>query len=696
MVPMVQRLLLACILTLTCCAGLFAQNPSIDPARIEIIRDSFGVPHIFAPTDAEVAYGLAWAHAEDDFPSIFQNLMLARARLGEMLGVEGAKMDFFAHFTGARKVVRERFATDVSPAYQKVMQGYVDGLTAYSKAHPQEVKLRNVLPFTTEDLETAFAITFCAMSGAPYALQAVMAGKPFRSPISWGSNGFAVSPLRSDNGETFLVNDPHWLTDGPLTFYEVHLESQEGWQISGGCYPGTPMPVNAVNRQLGWNLPFNFPDLIDIYRLTVNPEDKYQYWMDGRWEDFEVEKVPLKVKTGVGKLTVKREILWCKYGPAIRTDEGVYAFRLYPMDVLGAGEQLYRMGKARNYGEFQAAMKMQRMPLFNVVYADGEGNIEYVYNAKVPRRDTAWNWNEVMEGNTSGNYWTEYWPYESLPHVRNPRCGYVYNMNSSPYQCTCPAENPLSPAKPTRERDFFDPENDRSIRFREWMEGRGKISYADLKAIKFDLLYPMEGGAIRMSWERICQLNPEKYPDLKAVLAMIAQAELRGNKDNRHTALFTFAMYHLIETHKPNMLAFLENGLTLPEADVVASLRHAQKVFLKQHGRIDPKLEEVQVLQRGDERVGVMGLPQNLNSTECDMTKEGLLKVNRNSSFLQMVRFTANGPIIESIVPYGSSNRKGTKHYADQMDLHCRQGFKRMEWNRDVLLRQAERVYHPE
>lgn len=671
--------------------------PAIDPFRVEIIRDSFGVPHIYADTDAEVAYGLAWAHAEDDFPSIFQNLMLSRARLGELLGVEGAKMDFFAHFTGARKVVRERFSRDISPQYARVMQGYVEGLNAFARTHPKEVMLKDVLPFTTEDLETAFAITFCAMSGAPFALQAVLEDKPFRSSISWGSNGFAVGPQRSDNGETFLVNDPHWLTDGPLTFYEVHLESGEGWQITGGCYPGTPMPVNAVNRHLGWNLPFNFPDLIDIYSLTLNPDNKNQYQWEGEWLDFEVERVPLKVKTGVGKLTVKKEILWCKYGPAVRTRQGVFAFRLYPMDILGAGEQLYRMGKARDFKEFEAALQLQRMPLFNIVYADADGNICYLYNAKVPQRDPAQDWNAVMPGNGPANHWTAYLPLSALPQVRNPQCGYVYNTNSSPYQCTCAEECPNAPANPTQEKDFFDPENDRSIRFRELMEGRGKISYTDLKAIKFDLRYPAKGGAIRQTWSRVLRLNPKAYPDLKEVLEMLARASLQGDKPNRNTALFTFAMYHLIAHQKPDMLAFLEHGLTVPDETLVDALRHAQKVFRKRYGRIDPMLEEVQFLVRGDKKIGVMGLPQNLNSTECDITQEGELRVKRNSSFLQMVRFPQDGlPVIESIVPYGSSNRPGSPHYADQMEMHSKQQFKRFEWNRDVLLRQAERVYHPE
>ena len=345
----------------------FALSAQSALPSVEIIRDSFGVPHIFAETDAGAAFGLGWAHSEDDFPSIFQNLLLSRARLGELLGVEGAKMDFFAHFTGARQRVRERFDQDVSQDYQRVMQGYIDGINAYAAKHPKDVPLKGVIPFTIEDLETAFAITFAAMSGVPMALEATLANKPYRSPISWGSNGFAVSSRASDNGETFLVNDPHWLTDGSLTFYEVHLNSREGWEITGGCYPGTPMPVNAVNRHLGWNLPFNFPDLVDIYRMEMHPTDKFLYRWDGKWERFEAEEVKLRVKTPVGKLAVKKEILHCKYGPALRTEHGVFAFRLYSMDRLGAGEQLYRMGKAQNLGQFQEAVGMQRMPLFNSV-----------------------------------------------------------------------------------------------------------------------------------------------------------------------------------------------------------------------------------------------------------------------------------------------------------------------------------------
>ena len=148
-----RYLLFACLLVSG--SFVFAQKkspyPKIDPAGIVIARDSFGTPHIFAKTDAEVAYGLAWANAEDAFDETQTLIYTAKGYMGRVQSIEGAKADFFVHAIGARKLVNERYDTDLTPEFKKYLNGFVQGLNAYAAAHPDQVKEPRAFPVTEKD-----------------------------------------------------------------------------------------------------------------------------------------------------------------------------------------------------------------------------------------------------------------------------------------------------------------------------------------------------------------------------------------------------------------------------------------------------------------------------------------------------------------------------------------------------------------
>ncbi len=683
------------ILLLGICA--FNLSAQLNPENITIVRDSFGVPHIYAPTDAEVAYGLAWAHSEDDFPSIFQLMLIGKHRQGELLGADGAKTDFFAQYLKAEERVDKNY--DKLPAsYRKLIEGYAAGVNAYAAAHPKEVKVKGVFPLTGKDLEKTYSIVICALTGAPMAIGAVLEGKNYESAVSVGSNGFAANSKFTADGRTYLVNDPHWLIDGPITFYECHLHSDEGWNISGGVYPGIPMPANALTPNLGWNLPFNFPDLIDIYELEINPENKHQYKFDDKWLDLEVRKIPLKVKMGFLKLKVKKKAYWTVYGPAIETNDGkIMATRFAANQEIGALNQLYEMGKSKNLSEFKQAVKNGKMPLFNIVYADKEDNIFYIYKALIPKRNPDYNWQKALPGNTSKTLWTEFLAYEDLPQVTNPESGYIYNMNSSPYFCTgeneCPEHGPYHKTGGI----YIDPENDRSVRFRELVGGIDKIDYPTFKSLKYDIEYPEKSdGAFDFTLQKMQQLDKKKYPKIADALAHLKACKLDGHLENKHTALYLFALGYLFEKVDANKRTFIMNGFPYDEELFADAVAHAKKVMLKHHGRLDVPLSKVQFLVRGDKKVAIPGLPQNLNSVEGEATKDGLIKVYRNSSFLQFAKYSKDGIEAESIHTYGNSKRHDSQHYDDQMEMHSEFKTKKVIFDKEQVLKKAESIYHPQ
>ena len=152
------RLLL--LINLLFCSVCFSQ---INPDNITIARDTFGVHHIFAQTDAEVDYGLAWAHCEDDFEHMQLILIATKARLGEVTGKEGAATDYFVQFTKVHGMVEQYYARDVTPNFKVTLQSYVDGLNAYASAHPSEIKLKGIFPIKAKDILAGYQLILTSM-----------------------------------------------------------------------------------------------------------------------------------------------------------------------------------------------------------------------------------------------------------------------------------------------------------------------------------------------------------------------------------------------------------------------------------------------------------------------------------------------------------------------------------------------------
>ncbi|MDD1750255.1 MAG: acylase, partial [Methanothrix sp.] len=425
---------------------------------VRILRDTWGVPHIFGVTDADVAYGLAYAQAEDDFQTIQDSLLASRGQLASVYGREAAANDYMVHLLRIRDVVNAKYETDLSPEVRAICEAAAAGANYYASLHPKEVK-PGVLPITSKDIIAGFVHKGPLFFGLDETLKELYGperkrtiSKPSTTPhvfltspseILIGSNTFAVAPSRSADGKTRLAINSHQPWDGPVAWYEAHLHSEQGWDMVGGVFPGSPVVLHGHNRNLGWAHTVNRPDLIDVYVLDINPNNPNQYKFDGEWRDLEVRKAPIKVKLlGPISWTFNREVLWSVHGPVIRRPHGTYAIRYAGMGEVRQLEQWYRMNKARNFDEWQSAMRMMAIPSFNCGYADREGNIYYLYNACIPVRAEGYDWSQYLPGDTSKTLWTEYLPFDKLPQVKNPVSGFIQNCNSTPFQTTVGPDNP--------------------------------------------------------------------------------------------------------------------------------------------------------------------------------------------------------------------------------------------------------------
>ena len=661
----------------------------IDPGRIVIARDSFGVPHIFAPTDAEVAYGLAWAHAEDDFETLQLVMLSGKAKLGTALGRKGAEADYVIGLLRIRKTVEEQWNT-LSPDFLRLIHGYVQGLNAYAKAHPAEVKYKKAFPFSEKDYMTAVVFSISLFCGVDNVLPQVLGGKVATIPgfDPRGSNAFAMNSAKTTTGESFLAINAHQPPEGPVAFYEAHLQSEEGWNMLGGLLPGGCLIFHGTNENLGWAHTVNYQDKLDVFQLEINPANKDQYKFDGKWINLEEKKAKLKVK-GV-PVTVGKKIYWSRYGATVKTANGVFALRLPATMDIKALEEWYRMNKAKNFTEFYHALSMTSLPMFNIVYADRYDTIFYISNGKMPRRnpDPKYNWRSTVPGNSSATLWTEFKPVGELPQYINPPAGYLFNTNHSPFLATDTNYN-LNPARFDKNDGYEMAHNNRSQRVTELIHP-GKIEYNTFKKIKFDQQLPQH-LQYPYGIDSMLNLPATDHPLLKDVIGNFQSWDRKAVADSKGAAVFILA-YHYISN---KLKGVAPRQLTKEES--IETYQYVHDYMIKYFGRTDLVLGDIQKLVRGDEARPAWGLPDVLTAAYSEPYKSGMLKVRSGDAYICFVRYPKNGglPIIESVNTFGASMHPDSPHYKDQMSLFQKQQTKHMTLDKEEILRTAEKVYHP-
>jgi acyl-homoserine-lactone acylase len=671
------------------CLLAFQLHAQINPAKIDIIRDSFGVPHIFGKTDPDVAYGLAWAHAEDDFGTIQQSLMAGKSMLAQYQGKKGASIDYIIHLLRIPELVEAKYESDLSPAFKKLLEGYAAGLNAYAAAHPKEVLLKKIFPVTPKDMVQYSVLQLCVLSGADKALSSIFGGTVplLENYKTAGSNAFAFNSAKTTDGQVYLDINAHQPLEGPVAFYEAHLNSEDGWNIIGANFPGAPCILHGCNEYLGWAHTVNAPDKLDVYQLEINPKNKLQYKFDGKWETLEVKTAPLKVKVAGVIAPLSKKAYWSKYGPTIITPRGVFSIRMpAQMDIRGL-EQWYAFNKAKNFTEFKSALNMLAIPGYNIVYADRYDTIFYISNGRIPVRDKSYNWKATLPGNTSKTLWTDLHPLSNLPQVLQPKAGYVYNTNHSPFHSTEGIDNPL--VKDIT-MGYETLENNRSMRFDELIQPLNKVSYEDFKRIKFDRQYP-SSFYFPSKIDTVFLLNSTEFPDIADIITQLNN----WNKNSDAESIGAGTFFFVQAAANKNKALYLQNK-SISKQLAVQLLREAKQTMLKDFGKTNIALGEVQKLVRGTKEIPLPGLPDVLAPMYSVPYKDGKWKGNQGDAYIELVRFTKDGPQIESLNVYGASAKKDSPHYTDQMEMFTRQQTKKMTLNKAEVYKNAKSIYHPQ
>jgi penicillin amidase/acyl-homoserine-lactone acylase len=625
--------------------------------HVRIRRDVWGVPHILGATDADVAFGLGYAHSEDDFATIQEVALATRGTLAAVKGPDGAVTDYLVRLM--------RVWPAIDAAYPKlpadlraVLEAYADGVNAYAARHPDKVEA-GLLPLTGKDIAAGFAFKtpfFYGLDDVLKQLTAPTHGKP-KAPL--GSNGVAVAPSRSADGATRLLVNSHQPYVGPVAWYEAVLESGQGWHVAGGFFPGSPFMLHGHNAHLGWANTVNDPDLVDVYRLTINPANHHQYRLDGRWRDMTVGDAAIRVKL-FGPLiwTFHKPLLWTQQGPVFETDHGVFAVRYAGMGMANQALQYYRLDKARNLGEWRAAMALQALPSINYIYADEAGNIGYVYNGLFPDRKPGIDWKDVLPGDRSDLIWRRYLPFSRAPQIWNPKSGYVFNSNNTPFAATGP-QDALQPADFPATMGLQTDMTNRAFRAQETFGADAKITAESFRAFKFDITYSTRSDMAKVV-AAVLRLDAAGDPDIAAAQRLLAGWDRRTNVESPAAALAVLTATPLADAMETGRAP----GVRAP---LMAAIRKLKSHF----GRIDPAWGQVNRIVRGKVDLPIDGGPDTFRAVYGDPQPDGRLKAMAGDTFIMFVTWDKAGRLSsESIHQFGSATLdERSPHYADQTPL---------------------------
>ncbi len=683
----------------------FAGEPGSHPlsAKVEIRRDVWGVPHILGETHEAASFGYGYAAAEDHVLNIARLFLQARGEEAKYFGEKFIESDFAVKQFGVHRVAEERFG-ELPPWTQDMYTGYAAGYNEYLDQHRSELP-DWVQPVTAVDVLAhgrKVVFDFATDRG-----QIKRIGKQKTAMLDqtrtgfYGSNMWAINAERSASGKALLLGNPHLRWSGSHIWHEVHITIPGTMNMYGATLIGFPGPSIGFNNDLGWSHTVNPHDSDDIYELTLHPRDPSKYWYDGVYRDLTKEVINVEVKTDGGIDTIGREFWWSHYGPIVKQiGNKAYAFKSANIDEFRSGVQASMMGKARNLDEFRRAVDVQGLAMFNICYADADGNSFYLFNGRFPQRPPGYDWSGVVPGDTSATEWYNVLRQGRLPSLVNPPGGYVQNCNSSPWYTNMRAvidrhdyPEDLAPLANTlrSQHSLLMLETDEPI----------DLDYLLKKKYNYDLLL-----ADRVKEDLIAVLRGRESGgvSLDPAAELLAQWDNTVSPESVGSVLFVQFWNRYAKEAKPVFDVAWSEDKPMSTPYGIGDERAARRTMAEAVKAMEDAVGTISVpwgmafrLRKGDVDVPIGGLTTEFGAFRVVgyvEAEDGRQVAAGGDSFVFAVEFS-DPPRAQSIMAYSQSDDPDSPHYNDQCEMFAKGEWKPVFFTEADIAANLERSYRP-
>ncbi|NJD10520.1 MAG: penicillin acylase family protein [Gemmatimonadetes bacterium] len=696
-----------------------AQAPDLS-AQVEIRRTAFGVPHVFADNFRAAGYALGWLQLEDYGPKVAYNLYRNRGELALRFGRDSIEADFANRPRWLRAVeAYPALSADVRAVYE----GFAAGVNSYIELHrsafPEWFRADLSGPdILTTDMEwpnEGLLRSYLRRIGAvPATAPGPRRGEGDVDALMLapdeGSNAWALAPSRTRSGRAIMLRNPHLNWDAG--YYEAHVVIPGELDFYGDFRIGGPFQtIGGFNARLGFSTTNNDVDPDELYLLDEDPARPDHYLFDGLSIPLRRTDTSLPYQDGDSTATETRTKWATHLGPVIhRADGKLHVWKVAGFEQFQLAEQWLGMMRARNFAEWQDAMRMLQKPSSNFTYADADGNIFYVSFGHTPRlRKPSGGDTIAVPARTSDDVWGELWSYDSLPHLKNPKGGYIHQEND-PFHYT--NLNEIIPADRYPD-NFSQPALGlRSQNAISLIGGKQKFSLEDVVRLKHSYRMLL---ADRVKDELIAAARAAgPAPAVDYALALLERWDNTVAPESRGSTLFEvwWARYQQTaqvppggnrnaalwrEVWNPAEPATTPRGLADPQR-AVAALQYAVEETARRYGAWDVAWGDVHRVRRGQVDVPVGGCSGSLGCFRVltyRQDADGKLSANNGDGWILAVEFGKKMPRAYSVLAYGESDLPDNEHYADQAAMFARGELKPVAFTQADIERQTIRRYRP-
>lgn len=713
---------------------------------VTIIRDNWGIPHIYGKTDADAVFGLLYAQCEDDFKRVEMNYIEKLGRLAEVNGEKDLYNDLLIRMIIDTTEAKKDY--NAAPEWlKKLCNAFADGVNYFLYKHPQtkptllnhfepwypllwtdgSIGAISIAGLNERDLKNLYGSELTVANHAekvkPYTASQLEISRQLQNDDSFsgdekltGSNGFAFSPSITQNKNAILYINPH------VTFYfrpEVHVVSEEGLNAYGAVTWGQFFVYQGFNEHCGWMHTSSQVDVSDAYSEKISQQNNtWTYEYEHQQKDVMVKAITISFKQNNSIQSKTFNALYTHHGPIMAKKNGQWlSVKSFNRSIISL-EQSWLRTKSNSFAEFKKVLDMRANTSNNTVYADAEGNIAYWHGNFVPVRDKNLNWNKPVDGTTASTEWKGLHAVSEIVQSINPKNGWLQNCNSTPFSVT----GNESPKRENYPRYMApDPENFRGVNAVKVLST--EKNYTIEKVIKagyntnltfFEITVP----ALLKAYNSVAETDSLQVM-LRGPIDVMKAWDFHSSEKSVATTLGVFwgaQLFNVINTTAgidefddmvSKTIRFAANETNAKK--LLNTFAEALKSLNQRYGSWNIEWGTINRFQRINNEIegkfddDLPSIPVGFTSSQwgqlCSYTSRNfqgtkkLYGVNGNS-FICAVEF---GKKIKakSLLAGGESGDVQSKHFFDQGDMYARGIFKDVLFYKEDVLKHAEKTYHP-